>query len=354
MKYLAKTRIDAGVLSDHNFVFVGIRYSSEVRGPGLWRFNNTLLEDFEFIGGARTEIQEARNHIGIYEVNMSKGLHVELLLSKLREIAIKRGKQIASEMRINENNLYQKLNNLEVRIANEPSDQITAEYERVRSMLDDIKLNRGQLAILRSQAVWLEQGERPSSRYFFRLAKQKMAQKTITALLKSDGTTIRGNDAILSECLEHYKTQFKSRDVNPHAFLNFYRNENDPCLTEEEKIRFEGLITNVECRVALANMARNKAAGISGFSADFFSFFWEDMGEMIVEYINDAKEKQIVFVTHRRGVVNLIPKKGNQMLLANKRPICLLDVLYKLIAKVIANRISRVIGRIINRNQTGF
>ena len=42
------------------------------------------------------------------------------------------------------------------------------------------------------------------------------------------------------------------------------------------------------------------------------------------------------------------------MLLANKRPICLLDVLYKLIAKVIANRLQNVIEKLINKDQTGF
>ena len=42
------------------------------------------------------------------------------------------------------------------------------------------------------------------------------------------------------------------------------------------------------------------------------------------------------------------------MLLKNKRPIYLLDIVYKLIAKVLSNRLSKVICSIINRDQTGF
>ena len=74
----------------------------------------------------------------------------------------------------------------------------------------------------------------------------------------------------------------------------------------------------------------------------------------MVEYFNLAKVKGELFISHRRGVLTLIPKKGNQMQLKNKRPICLLDVVYKIIAKVIANRLSKVIDTLVHNNQTGF
>ena len=69
--------------------------------------------------------------------------------------------------------------------------------------------------------------------------------------------------------------------------------------------------------------------------AEFFTTFWEQIGNIVIEYFNDAKQNQQLFVTHRRGVLTLFPKKGNQKLLRNKRPICLLDVLYKLLAKIL-------------------
>ena len=134
----------------------------------------------------------------------------------------------------------------------------------------------------------------------------------------------------------------------------FELNENDPRLSDEDSLSCEGPVTNGECKFALSKMARNKAAGISGFSAEFFAFFWEQIGDLIVDYINDAKEKKELFITHRRGILTLIPKAGDQKLLVNKRPICLLDILYKLIAKIMVNRMSRVTDKLINRSQTGF
>ena len=40
--------------------------------------------------------------------------------------------------------------------------------------------------------------------------------------------------------------------------------------------------------------------------------------------------------------------------MVNKRPICLLDVIYKIIAKVLVNRINKVIKKIVHGDQTGF
>ena len=42
------------------------------------------------------------------------------------------------------------------------------------------------------------------------------------------------------------------------------------------------------------------------------------------------------------------------MQLRNKRPICLIDVLYKIVAKTLAGRLSKILGKLIHRDQTGF
>ena len=93
----------------------------------------------------------------------------------------------------------------------------------------------------------------------------------------------------------------------------FALSDSDLRLSEKDRRSCEGDISKEKCKHSLATMARNKVAGVSGFSAEFFSF-WEEIGEIIVEYINEVKNDKL-FVTHRRGVLTLIPKKGNQKLL---------------------------------------
>ena len=52
-------------------------------------------------------------------------------------------------------------------------------------------MKRGKLAIIRSQARWIEDGEKPS-KYFFRLAKQRIAERRSTALQNADGSVVHG------------------------------------------------------------------------------------------------------------------------------------------------------------------
>ena len=154
-------------------------------------------------------------------------------------------------------------------------------------------------------------------------------------------------------CTEYYRALYASKQSSADT-RKFELDDDDPRLSEEDKAMCEGPVTKHECKIALDKMARNKTAGVSGFTAKFVSFFWPELGDIVANYFNDAKKQKELFVTHRRGILTLIPKKGNQKLLKNKRPICLLDVIYKILAKVIANRLAKVIGKIVHGNQTGF
>ena len=260
---------------------------------------------------------------------------------------------MAHDLRKEENRLYSKANELEYIVAKSPSDDVLNEYEEVKAALDDIKQRRGRAAILRSQAVWIEEGEK-SSKYFLRMCKRRDAQRNITALIMDDGNIIRGNKTLLDACVQYFRTFYESKREKARDMHSFFSGVNIPQLSENDRKECEGPITKQECMDALVKMARNKAAGISGFTAEFFSFFWEDIGDLVVAYFNHACKTGELFISHRRGIITLIPKKGNQMLLTNKRPICLLDVLYKIVAKVMANRLCKVIGKLVNSSQTGF
>jgi hypothetical protein len=55
------------------------------------------------------------------------------------------------------------------------------------------------------------------------------------------------------------------------------------------------------------------------------------------------------------GLITLIPKVDNAMEIKKKfRPICLLNVCYKIITKTLNNRLSACITKIISENQFGF
>ena len=209
--------------------------------------------------------------------------------------------------------------------------------------------------MLFSRAKWTEEGEKPTG-YFLKLQSRGRDDSTIRKLIDDDGNEITGNAAILQACTRHFtKLYATTRDSASAAKLEqFFADLHIPKLTNGERDSCEGPISNDECLAALKSMANDKAPGPSGFTKEFIITFWDVLGSLIVSYANSAYERGEFFITQRRGYIALLPKKGDQRMLSNKRPIVLLDILYKIVAKVLARRLSNVIDKLIATEQTGF
>lgn len=146
-------------------------YHSE-RGPGLWRFNNMLLQNQTFVHAVREEIKKAITGADIYADVNSKGLTLEMLSSQIRVISIKMSKKLARQSRENEEAALRALRNCESELARNPSEQRASEYSVAKSTVDNLQEAKGKRAIIRSGARWIEQGEKPS-KYFLNLCAKR-------------------------------------------------------------------------------------------------------------------------------------------------------------------------------------
>ena len=111
----------------------------------------------------RTEIQVAADSRGVYSEEISRSLKVEMLLANIRAIAMKRSWEMARELRRTENELHEKVNDLEPLFATSKNEHILHEFNVAKEDLDEIKMQRGKLAIIRSQTRWIEDGENHQS-----------------------------------------------------------------------------------------------------------------------------------------------------------------------------------------------
>ena len=60
-------------------------------------------------------------------------------------------------------------------------------------------------------------------------------------------------------------------------------------------------------------------------------------------------------IEQKRGIISLIPKKDkDRSKLGNWRPITLLNIDYKLLAKVLSNRLKLLLPSLIDPDQTGY
>lgn len=347
--------IRPGILSDHCIVNLEMILYSSSKGPGLWRFNNSLLEDDAFVSFVKNEIRKAKAGSGIYEGVSDLGLLLEMISGEIRAYSVVFSKRKARQKREQSQRLIEEFIECEIEMCNNPTDDIISQYQALKDRVSEIEEEKGFAAMIHSGARWMEQGEKPS-KYFLGLCANKASKKHINVLQSAQGNMITENKDILEYCKSHFEDVYESKRDSSDQSRNFERlfgAINCPKLSETDRAACDGPLTNEECKSALDGMLNNKAPSVSGFSKEFFRFFWDDIGDLVVGYVNEAKENGMFFITQRRGVITLIPKKGDQKFIQNKRAICLLDIVYKTVAKVLASRMMSVMHKLVEQDQTG-
>ena len=114
-------------------------------------------------------------------------------------------------------------------------------------------------------------------------------------------------------------------------------------------------ISKSELYKTLVSMKQNKTPGFDGFPVEFFILFWQDVSDRLIDSYNFSLKNGLLPLSQRNGIITLLSKKDKDPLLVrNYRPITLLTVDYKIIAKTLANRLRLCINDIIHSDQSGF
>jgi hypothetical protein len=88
-------------------------------------------------------------------------------------------------------------------------------------------------------------------------------------------------------------------------------------------------------------MEHNKAPGLDGFPPEFYQVFWEDIKEDLMALFMDFKEGTLPLNRLIFGTIILLPKKDAKVI-QQYRPICLLNVSFKIFTKVATSRLTTI------------
>jgi len=67
----------------------------------------------------------------------------------------------------------------------------------------------------------------------------------------------------------------------------------------------EGLVSENECLNALKEFKNAKSPGSDGFSAEFYRFFWPELGPEMVASFNYGFRTGTLSISQRRGIISL-------------------------------------------------
>ena len=223
--------------------------------------------------------------------------------------------------------------------------------EKDKQELVAIRDKRMEGVLLRSRARWIADGEK-ITKYFCGLEKRNYISKQMTKLTLNNGEEICESKDIIKEVKVFYERLYSERQVEDCEILDMA--QDIPVLTLQEKTSLEGEITLAEASLVLRNMKNYKSPGSDRFTAEFFKFFWLQLGSFVVRSLNDGFRKGELSTTQKEGVIICIPKGDKSKdLIKNWRPISLLNV-YKIGSACVAKRLKSVLPSLISEDQTGF
>ena len=356
-QHVKKSEIYPSIAPDHRAIYISLSWTTEKsRGPGLWKFNNTLLKDEHYV----SKIRETYSRTRAFYPNLTDArLLWEMLKMETRAATIAYSKKKAKATTNRELEIRRQLEILDRNICdnfNSPNiAHILNEYEDLKMELQSIYEEKGRAAIFRSKCRWIEKGERPT-KYFFNLEKRNYNRKTITEL-RTESETVTNNESQILEAIENYYSELyasanNSQENNVDEFTEHLK---IPKLSDADRDRIEGPLSYEECKKALDTFQNNKAPGEDGFTVEFYMFFFDLLGHDLVASFNAAYDANELTISQRRGVITLIPKEDGSLLeLSNWRPVTLLNVDCKIATKAIARRIEPLLPNLVHTDQTGF
>ena len=168
----------------------------------------------------------------------------------------------------------------------------------------------------------------------------------ITQLKTTDGEIISDMTKINKEIENYYKnfltstvSQEKLNDYEDY-FALFASNLQNSKLCQDEVSELEHDLTKDELLNALKGFQPGKTPGDDGFTKEFYEIFFELLWGNLIDSFNEAFQTGKMSISQRRGIISLIPKdENNLMVLSNWRPITLLNIDYKILARAIAKRV---------------
>ena len=359
-------KIIPGYRSDHSAISISLVFNKINKSRTFWKFNSSLLNNVKYINEIKQVITDVKRQYALapynldnieqientmFQTNINPQLFFEMLLLEIRSKTI----AFSSAVKKNEINLIAQLES-EIAIL-ETLDPVS-NFDTIQIKNDTLKTIREtklQGTLIRSRARWIEKREKPSN-YFCNLENRHFVSKRMTSLIKENGEEATDIESINTVVSSFYKHLYSSKEDDiEEVNLNTRLNGDTPKLSDDEANSLEGNIALEEAATVLNSMKNNKSPGSTGFTVEFFKFFWKDLGVFLVKSINYGFQIKELSSTQKEGVITCIPK-GNKCkkYIQNWRPISLLNVSYKIASGCIANRIKTILPSIINSDQSGF
>jgi hypothetical protein len=355
-----RCKIGPGIRSDHSYVDLEVSFTSPTRGRGFWKFDNSLLEDKNFIKELTSKIKQTEED----NIGTEPTLLWETIKSAIRGECISYNSKRKRKLDNTIQELEKEIRIEEEKIKGNDEDTETQENRRkeLQHQLESHVETKGRWEASKSRSLIYELGEKPN-KYFLNQGKERSANNVIRRLVKDNGQEITNAEEIMKEQQDFYKRIYTSTLTNNNCvdkeeIGRTYKDIDQLDTPKIDKEHWETLtseITEKELWKIIQTSADNKSPGTDGLNNNFYKAMWPHIKKYLLLSIQTTLKKGEMSISQKQGIISLIPKANKDTSkLKNWRPITLLNQDYKYLAKCLANRCKEVLPDIISPDQTGF
>ena len=334
--------------SDHDFVNLSLQFDSNfVRGPGLWKFNSSLLNDSDFCYSFDARIRELFDCVDCFpSVKSWWDFFKTSIRSEIISFAKNKHRCLSHERVLIINTIIALKRRL---VSGDLS--VAPEISRFESELNALTLRDLEGSKIRSRVQWFEEGEKPS-RFFFKLERERLYRNSISSVFDANGTEVFARDEIARAHVSFYSDLFSQESIDP-VCKQLCFDSISSFLPPSLRDSCEGPLTLDELTAALKSLSLGKSPGSDGLSVEFYLRFWDTLGPLLLSVANQCFVDAELSDSMKVSVTRLIYKKrGDIKHLKNWRPISLLNVDYKIISKAITTRLSSFMHHIVSPDQS--
>ena len=191
------------------------RKAPSKRGPGYWKFNNSLLDNAKYIANIENALTE------IIKLNINSQTKWELCKIEIRNTTIDFSKRIGRERNNRLSKLEKELKHLYEILDQSQDELLLTHIQILETEINDLYKIKTIGAQIRSKVDFIEQGEK-NTKYFLGLEKSRQTRKVINSI-KFNNTRLTDIHEILNAEKAFYKDLYTSKlniDRNYYNYVN--------------------------------------------------------------------------------------------------------------------------------------
>ncbi|GKV32262.1 hypothetical protein SLEP1_g40879 [Rubroshorea leprosula] len=192
----------------------------------------------------------------------------------------------------------------------------------------------------KSRKTWLMLGD-ANTRFFHNCVKGRWRRNEINSVQVNGAQIVEARqmkEEISSFFEQLYKEEKQERPrLDGVVFQQISQDDNETLIAPSSE---------EEIKEAIRDCDSSKALGLDGFNFKFVKDQWEVIKEDVIQFLQEFQEKSKLVKGLNTSFIALVPKVDNPQKIEEYRPISLIGVVYKILAKILANCLKKVLDTV--------